>query len=67
MEFVFILLVQFATGEKHWMESVKSWPTKEKCLEMARPISREIIQEAANQTGIPAMGYFKCISKGEPT
>lgn len=67
MEYVFILLVKFATGEQHWMESASSWPTKEKCLEVARPMTREIVQEAANQTGIPAMGYFKCAIKGEQT
>lgn len=67
MEFVFVLLVQFATGEQHWMESDKSWPTVEECIEVARPMTHEIIQEAADQTGVPTRGYFKCVMKGTQT
>lgn len=67
MEFVFILLVQFATGEQHWMESSVTWPTKEECIEAAAPMSHQIIQDAADQTGIPTRGYFKCIVKGTQT
>jgi len=67
MEFVFVILVQFATGQQHWMESGKSWPTKQECLEAGRPATQEIVQDAADQTGIPTRGYLKCISKGTPT
>jgi hypothetical protein len=65
--FVFFLILQFANGDTHQMKSVESYSTLESCNEAAADIARGIVQDAANLSGIPTRGYYRCIKEGTST
>lgn len=65
--FVFILLIQFATGDMQRMKSTESYTTLESCNEAAADISKSLVKQAADITGIPTRGFYKCIKEGYST